>query len=138
MCKVVYAYAYVFIHSFCNSFTHQTVMQWLLKVLCCTQAVVMSTGPLSSQGPCESAHWLDRQQHHQGIRQDVLKPHLFFFFRNFTYFCTGFSPVVASGGSSLTASCRLLLAGAFLVAEHGSRVLGSQQLRLMGPRAQAQ
>ena len=49
MYKVASAYAYVFIHSFRNSFTHQIVMQWLLKVLAVlhTEAVVMSMGPLA-------------------------------------------------------------------------------------------
>ena len=51
MYKVASAYTYVFIHSFCNSFTHQIVTQWLLKVLAVlhTEAVEMSTGPLASR-----------------------------------------------------------------------------------------
>ena len=44
----------------------------------------------------------------------------------------GLSLVVANGGSSIAVVCGLLIAAAFLVAEHGLQVHGLQQLQLSG------
>ena len=46
--------------------------------------------------------------------------------------CMGFSRVVASGDSSLVVVCGLLSVVASLVAVHGSRACGLQQLQQMG------
>ena len=48
------------------------------------------------------------------------------------------SLAAASGGYSLAAVHGLLVEVASLIAEHGSRVCGLQELRLPGSRAQAQ
>ena len=46
--------------------------------------------------------------------------------------CLGFSLVVVSGGYSLVVVRRLLMAVVSLVAEHGSRACGLQQLQHRG------